>query len=191
MGSRSGSGRLFNTQPGLACAAMSAGAAVAAAEARRATAAKEKRKRDLEARREKDREAKEAGLQATDIYSGAKALVAKARAEKERLERVKLNLPEKDQIFGLEGLVREPPTDRVKGPSGRLYANASLWCMQVHHQPRKAAIYMVESSWFDPLILVTILANCFTMAWESPMDPTGTVKEAFIDVSAAHTPPAP
>ena len=35
---------------------------------------------------------------------------------------------------------------------------------------------------FDPLILLTILANCTTMAWESPLDPEGTSKAAFIAV---------
>ena len=30
-------------------------------------------------------------------------------------------------------------------------------------------------------MLATILANCATMAWESPLDPPGTSKAAFID----------
>ena len=39
---------------------------------------------------------------------------------------------------------------------------------------------MVESRWFDPVILLTILANCTTMAWASPLDPPGTQKEALL-----------
>ena len=35
---------------------------------------------------------------------------------------------------------------------------------------------------FDPVILLTIMSNCVTMAWESPLDPSGTSKAAFIDV---------
>ena len=48
--------------------------------------------------------------------------------------------------------------------------------------PRRGAIALVEARYFDPLILVTIMCNCFTMAWESPLDPDGTRKAAFIDV---------
>ena len=36
--------------------------------------------------------------------------------------------------------------------------------------------------YFDPIVLVTIVCNCITMAWESPLDPPGTTKAAFIDV---------
>ena len=47
-------------------------------------------------------------------------------------------------------------------------------------QVRRSAIAMVESRWFDPVILLTILANCTTMAWASPLDPPGTQKEALL-----------
>jgi len=40
----------------------------------------------------------------------------------------------------------------------------------------------VEASLFDTIILITILCNCVTMAWESPIDPSGTWKSAFIDL---------
>ena len=36
--------------------------------------------------------------------------------------------------------------------------------------PRRLAIYAVEHPIFDPLILTTIIANCATMAWDSPLD---------------------
>ena len=39
------------------------------------------------------------------------------------------------------------------------------------NKPRIWAIKFVESRPFDPVILCTILANCTTMAWESPLDP--------------------
>ena len=39
---------------------------------------------------------------------------------------------------------------------------------------------MVESRWFDPLILMVIMANCITMAWESPLDPPDTPKAQLI-----------
>lgn len=59
----------------------------------------------------------------------------------------------------------------VKGNGGKIYNNLSLYCLRPYHQPRKAAIYIAESSPFDPFILLTIMCNCATMAWESPLDP--------------------
>ena len=44
-------------------------------------------------------------------------------------------------------------------------------------------IKLIESPLFDPLILLTILANCFTMAWASPLDEPGTVKAHLIEKS--------
>ena len=80
----------------------------------------------------------------------------------------------------LSALDELPPPKKVEGPSGREYHSTSLFCLRVHHQPRRAAIMVVESRLFDPFILVTILMNCTTMAWESPLDPEGTDKAAFI-----------
>jgi hypothetical protein len=56
------------------------------------------------------------------------------------------------------------------GPSGAKYDGTSLWDLAVGRQPRKAAILFIERPFFDPLILATIACNCFTMAWESPLD---------------------
>ena len=39
---------------------------------------------------------------------------------------------------------------------------------------------IVESWWFDPLILMTIMVNCSTMAWSSPLDPPGTNKQEIL-----------
>ena len=69
-----------------------------------------------------------------------------------------------------------------KGPSGRVYMGTSLCCLSVHQQPRCAAIRTVEAAWFDPVILTTIVLNCATMAWESPLDRCCTRKADFIDV---------
>ena len=52
--------------------------------------------------------------------------------------------------------------------------------MRVHHWPRRLAIQIAESRLFDPLILLTNLANCFTMAWVSPLDPTPTAKSELV-----------
>ena len=70
----------------------------------------------------------------------------------------------------------------IVAPSGKIYAGTSFFCLLPGHQPRKFFIDVAESKLFDPLILLTILANCATMAWESPLDPEGTSKAAFIAV---------
>ena len=72
-------------------------------------------------------------------------------------------------------------TMRVRGPSGRLYTKTS--CLMLPGQcPRSVAIRLVEHWLFDPCVLVVILANCGTMAWASPLDPSGTVKEHVLEV---------
>ena len=86
-----------------------------------------------------------------------------------------------EELAGLEGLDDYPPAERILGLSGKEYGDTSLFCLKIFHQPRRSAIHLLEASWFDPLILVTIGCNMATMAWESPMDPHGTDKEAFID----------
>lgn len=79
------------------------------------------------------------------------------------------------------GVQRE--RERYEGPSGRIYTSSNkCTCMEVNTNPRRAAIQLVEAWWFDPVVLVTILANCGTMAWESPLDPTGTWKQGFLEV---------
>jgi hypothetical protein len=72
----------------------------------------------------------------------------------------------------------------VLGTSGKVYAGV-LGCspgLPVWREPRRSAILIVESKWFDPFILVTILVNCCMMASESPLDPEGTQKEAILGV---------
>jgi voltage-dependent calcium channel L type alpha-1D len=83
---------------------------------------------------------------------------------------------------GLEGLDTNPPAKKIVGPSGKEYHGHSLCCLRISTQPRKWCIQTIESRWFDPIILITILANCTTMAWQSPLDPAGTDKAALIDV---------
>ena len=71
--------------------------------------------------------------------------------------------------------------ERVQGPSGKIYGSTSLVGLRPGDEPRRTAIRLVESRPFDPIILMTILANCGTMAWASPLDPCCTWKERFID----------
>lgn len=56
--------------------------------------------------------------------------------------------------------------------AGAWKATSALWTRQV------------ELQWFDVIILLTIGANCATMAWESPLDemlhPEGTWKSDFV-----------
>jgi len=87
---------------------------------------------------------------------------------------------EVDLYPGLEGLSMRPACQAVRGPSGWIYHSTSIFCMRPHHFPRNLTIYIVESSWFEPLIALTILCNVTTMAINSPLDPEGTEKAAFI-----------
>ena len=82
----------------------------------------------------------------------------------------------------LSALLDDPPAQEVVGPSKRIYHSTSLCCLRPHHPPRRAAIFFVEGPYFDPFILMVIMMNCFTMAWESPLDPPGTWKADFIGV---------
>ena len=81
---------------------------------------------------------------------------------------------------GLEGLLKQPREEAVRGPSERVYDGRSLCCLRPGSMMRRAAIFLVESKVFDPFILLMIVCNCVTMAWSSPLDPAGTWKDAFI-----------
>ena len=81
-----------------------------------------------------------------------------------------------------EALLEDNPPGLVVGKSGWTYHDRSLGCLRPADQPRRAAIFFIEWRWFDPIILVTIIANCSSMAWESPLDPCCTWKADFIDV---------
>ena len=82
----------------------------------------------------------------------------------------------------LSALESTTPPWAVRGPSGRTYDSTSLCSLRPADQPRRAAILFLENTWFEPLVLATILANCITLAWESPLDPQDTPKAAFIGV---------
>ena len=72
------------------------------------------------------------------------------------------------------------PPKAVQGPSGWVYHSTSLGCLRPHHCIRSLAIHVIESSVFDPFIMITIICNCTTMAWTSPLDPPGTSKAEFL-----------
>ncbi len=81
----------------------------------------------------------------------------------------------------LSALLRRPTASAVVGPSGRVYSGTSLLpCLWPGTEPRRMAIFLVESRLFEPVVLTTILLNVLTMAWESPLDPPGTPKAALI-----------
>ena len=82
-------------------------------------------------------------------------------------------------VSALDGQV---PAPAVQGRSGHVYHSTAFGCLLPHHLPRRIAIAIAESPAFDPLILVTIIANCITMAMSSPLDPPGTRKEAVLNV---------
>ena len=80
-------------------------------------------------------------------------------------------LAAKERPPDLSALYASPPAAEVRGPSGRWYGSTSLFCLPPAALPRRLAIRAVEHPVFDPLILTTIIANCATMAWDSPLDP--------------------
>jgi hypothetical protein len=92
---------------------------------------------------------------------------------------------EEEDIPDIEALDDDPPPERVAGPSGKEYSDVSLNLWRVSDSPRKHFIRLVEWPAFDQLILLTILCNCTTMAWESPLDPCCTWKADFIDVRSS------
>ena len=82
----------------------------------------------------------------------------------------------------LKALDDAMPPREVVGPSQHIYRGTSLFCLRPADPPRRQCIHLIESMYFDSIILTAIICNCMTMAWESPLDPTGTWKASFIDV---------
>ena len=95
-----------------------------------------------------------------------------------------LQLEEEPVYPPISALGSSNPPAAVQGDSGWVYHSTSLGCLKPHHLPRRIAIATVEAPFFDPLILTTILCNCTTMAWASPLDPPGTWKQDLLAVRA-------
>ena len=158
---------------------MSAGAAAAAMAARRAAQAENEQKANRQKMYQENAIRLRAELENVKGKPDMMMLIRVAKAERLASGEIQEAEPPPNYRIGLE---RETPADEVIGNSGKLYGYVALCCLHVYDQPRKAAIYIVESKPFDPIILITIMCNCATMAWESPLDPTGTWKEQFINV---------
>ena len=104
-----------------------------------------------------------ASMQALSDQSTLANLIAAAKA--------------KAVIPGLEGL-RDGALE-VRGRSGRIFGGHACG-LRPHSWPRRHAIELVEAPFFDPFILLVILANCMMMAWESPLDPCCTPKAELL-----------
>ncbi len=90
---------------------------------------------------------------------------------------------EEEKVYpGVSMLSSSNPPSIVKGASGWIYHSTSLGCLRPYHFPRRFAINVVESAVFDPFILLTIMVNCTTMAWASPVDPCCTRKQDILAV---------
>ena len=88
---------------------------------------------------------------------------------------------DKDRLPSTEMLWKlDPAPEAVRGPTGKVYRGRSFFCLSAGHEPRRVAIGLCEWPLFDKIILITILCNVFTMAWQSPLDPPGTWKAEFI-----------
>ena len=98
----------------------------------------------------------------------------------EDYEREELYLGEKTHFPPIGELCARKPPPAVQGQSGWVYHSRSFGCLRPEHWLRFLCIWIVESPIFDPFILLTILCNCITMAWASPLDPPGTRKQLII-----------
>ena len=82
---------------------------------------------------------------------------------------------------GLDALYSDLDPPVVEGPGGRRYGGKALFCFTPSMEPRRWAIYAVEWPPFEAIVLLTVVCNCFTMAWESPLDPPDTQKAEFLN----------
>lgn len=82
----------------------------------------------------------------------------------------------------IDALDWSPPAAAVQGKDGRKYHDRTFFVLAVSDWPRKPCIQLVESWYFEPFILTVIICNVITMAWNSPLDPPGTSKAAFLAV---------
>ena len=63
----------------------------------------------------------------------------------------------------VSALFRKSPPLAVQGASGWIYHSTAFGCLRPAHLPRLMAILIIESSFFDPLILLTIMCVCANM----------------------------
>jgi len=76
------------------------------------------------------------------------------------------NRPALDQGASLRSLWRPRPPMTVRGPSGRVYASTALG-MRPAHPLRRVAIWVVESTPFEQIVLAAIFLNCAVIAIDS------------------------
>lgn len=126
---------------------------------------------------------KEARDAAREAAAHTRMKAWKARASRRFSSHTLEALEQEKQATGLQLLLSDNPPAEVQGPSGKVYRSKSLFCLQPHHPLRRTCIFVIESGPFDPFILMVIVLNCVTLAWDSPLDPPGTSKQAFLDAS--------
>jgi len=112
------------------------------------------------------------------FFTNSRALLTNWHTESSSTEMVR----HEDRAVHAEEVSDQVPPAFV-GRSGRKYGGrSSLLRLTVDQEPRRWAIATRESRFFEPFILVCILANCVTLAWQSPLDPCCTPKAIFIQV---------
>ena len=81
--------------------------------------------------------------------------------------------------FGLNALnLSGEQGQRVRGPSGWVYQKKAFGKWYPNDKPRRTAIFLVESSYFDTCIILTIVLNVILMAVQSPV--SGRVLEGTV-----------
>lgn len=135
-----------------------------------------------------DVQQKRARNDVTDIVQLAltkERALLRARLEAEYLAAIPrlraLRSPSPDVVAGRNGQPLVVERVRGRGRFGRVYSHLSCCWLRPSDEPRRWAILLVESRWMDPLVLMIILLNCFTLAWESPLDLPGTWKAMLIE----------
>ncbi|KAL1526010.1 hypothetical protein AB1Y20_020834 [Prymnesium parvum] len=74
-----------------------------------------------------------------------------------------------------------PPAHHVQGRSGRIYTGRAFGCLRPTDPLRKRLIDLIEWPPFDAAIMLTILANCTTMALESRVARPDTPMVLFLN----------
>ena len=93
-----------------------------------------------------------------------------------------LVLQEKVEYEPIQELCSKRPPAAVQGESGWIYHSTSFACLRPEHPLRYICIWIVESPPFEPLVLITIVCNCISMAMASPLDEPGTDKQLLLSI---------
>ena len=73
--------------------------------------------------------------------------------------------------FGCHSCIVVPNAVARRALSGRRYDGRAFFVLGVRHPLRRRVINLVESEWWDRVVLLVVLANCVTTAIKDPLSP--------------------